>query len=104
MNLSPIVLFVYNRPWHTRQTIKALQKNELAYRSDLFIYSDGPKDEQTGKAIQKIRKYIHTIDGFKTVTIREREKNMGLAGSIIDGVTDVVNKYGRVIVLEDDPR
>jgi hypothetical protein len=102
MNLSPIVLFVYNRPWHTRQTIKALQKNELADRSNLFIYSDGPKDERTKKTIQKIRKYIHTIDGFKTVTIREREKNMGLAGSIIDGVTDVVNKYGRVIVLEDD--
>jgi hypothetical protein len=102
MNLSPIVLFVYNRPWHTRQTIKALQNNELADRSNLFIYSDGPKDEQTEKSIKKIRRYIHTIDGFKTVTILEREKNMGLADSIINGVTDVVNEYGRVIVLEDD--
>jgi glycosyltransferase involved in cell wall biosynthesis len=102
MTLSPIVLFVYNRPWHTRQTVKALQKNELADRSDLFIYSDSPKDEQTEKAVQKVREYIHTIDGFKTVTIREREENMGLAGSIIDGVTAVVNEYGRVIVLEDD--
>lgn len=102
MNLSPIVLFVYNRPWHTRQTIKALQKNELADRSDLFIYSDSPKDEQTEKAVKKVREYIHTIDGFKTVTIRKREKNLGLADSIIDGVSKVVNKYGRVIVLEDD--
>ncbi len=102
MTLSPIVLFVYNRPWHTRQTVEALQKNELADRSDFFIYSDGPKDEQTGKAAQKVREYIHTIDGFKTVTIREREENMGLAGSIIDGVTAVMNEYGRIIVLEDD--
>ena len=47
MELAPVVLFTYNRPWHTRQTIDALQKNELANRSDLFIYSDGPKDEQT---------------------------------------------------------
>ena len=97
-----MVLFVYNRPWHTRQTIKALQKNELADRSDLFIYSDSPKDEQTEKAVKKVREYIHTIDGFKTVTIREQGKNMGLAGSIIDGVTAVVNEYGRVVVLEDD--
>lgn len=102
MNLSPIALFVYNRPWHICQTVKALQKNELADRSDLFIYSDSPKDEQNEKAVQKVREYIHTIDGFKTVIIREREENMGLAGSIIDGVTAVVNKYGRVIVLEDD--
>lgn len=102
MTLSPIVLFVYNRPWHTCQTVAALQKNELADQSDLFIYSDGPKDEQTEKAVQKVREYIHTIDGFKTVTILEREKNLGLADSIIDGVTAVVNEYGRVIVLEDD--
>lgn len=102
MTLSPMVLFVYNRPWHIRQTIKALQKNELADRSDLFIYSDGPKDEQTEKAVKKVREYIYTIDGFKTVTIREQGKNMGLAGSIIDGVTAVVNEYGRVVVLEDD--
>lgn len=102
MTLSPMVLFVYNRPWHTRQTIKALQKNELADRSDLFIYSDSPKNEQTEKAVKKVREYIHTIDGFKTITIREREKNLGLAGSIIDGVTAIVNEYGRLIVLEDD--
>jgi glycosyltransferase involved in cell wall biosynthesis len=102
MKPSPIVLFTYNRPWHTRQTVKALQKNELADLSDLIIYSDGPKDEQSEEAVQKVRKYIHTIDGFKTVTIREREKNLGLADSIIDGVSKVVNKYGRIIVLEDD--
>ena len=100
--MIPIILFVYNRPWHTRQTVKALQKNELAGRSDLFIFSDGPKDEQTEKAVQKVREYIHTIDGFQTVTIREREENWGLANSIIDGVTQIVNEYGRVIVLEDD--
>ena len=102
MTLSPIVLFVYNRPWHTRQAIKALQNNELADRSDLFIYSDGPKGEQTDKAVQKVREYIYTINGFKTVTIRERKENMGLAGSIIDGVTAIVKEYGRVVVLEDD--
>lgn len=102
MALSPIVLFVYNRPDHTRQTIEALQKNDLASGSDLFIYSDSPKDEKTEKEVNKVREYIHTIDGFKTVTIREQGENKGLAGSIIDGVTAVVNEYGRVVALEDD--
>jgi len=45
MNLAPIVLFTYNRPWHTRQTVEALKKNELAQDSELFIFSDGWKNE-----------------------------------------------------------
>ena len=102
MELAPIVLFTYNRPWHTRQTIAALQKNELADRSDLFIYSDGFKEDQAKIKVKEVRNYIHTIDGFKTVTIRERGENMGLADSVIDGVKAVVNECGRVVVLEDD--
>ena len=39
---------------------------------------------------------------LKRVHIIEREKNYGLARSIIDGVTTQVNAYGRTIVLEDD--
>jgi hypothetical protein len=98
--LSPIVLFVYNRPWHTRQTIEALQKNQLANDSEIFIYSDAPKDDAT--TVQEVRNYIRTIDGFKKVTIIERATHQGLANNIIDGVTKIVNEYGRVIVLEDD--
>jgi hypothetical protein len=52
--------------------------------------------------VEAVRKYIHSISGFKSVTIIEREKNWGLAPSIIDGVTNIVNKYGKIIVLEDD--
>jgi hypothetical protein len=102
MSLSPITLFVYNRPDHTKQTIQALQKNELSKESELFIYSDAPKNEDAKEAVKEVREYIKTIDGFKKVTIIEREKNWGLADSIIDGVTNIVNEYGKVIVLEDD--
>jgi len=102
MNISPVVLFVYNRPWHTRQTVEALQKNELAQESELFIFSDGAKEEQDVVKVREVRDYLRTVDGFKSISIFEREENRGLADSIIDGVTQVVNKYGRVIVLEDD--
>ena len=102
MIFSPIVLFVYNRPWHTKQTIKALRKNALASESELFIYSDAAKNEEAKKSVDEVRKYIKTIDGFKKVTLIEREENFGLAASIIDGVTQVIDQYKKVIVLEDD--
>jgi hypothetical protein len=99
---APIALFVYNRPWHTQQTVEALQKNELASESDLFIFSDAPKALETAAAVLEVREYIKTVSGFKSVTIIEREENLGLANSIIDGVTRLCNEYGRIIVLEDD--
>jgi hypothetical protein len=102
MTLAPITLFVYNRSAHTRQTVEALQKNTLAKDSDLIIYSDAPKTPEVAAAVHEVREYIGTINGFKSVAIIERDKNWGLANSIIDGVTSVVNKYGRIIVLEDD--
>ncbi|WP_417550087.1 glycosyltransferase [Methylophaga sp.] len=102
LKLAPIILFVYNRPWHTRQTIEALQKNELAEQSDLIIYSDGPRSEQVSSQIQEVRKYLKTVNGFKSIKIIERNTNWGLANNIIDGVTEVVNQYGRIIVMEDD--
>ena len=101
-DLAPIVLFVYNRPDHTRQTVEALQKNELAIDSELFIYSDATKNENAEQKVNEVREYIKNINGFKKVTIVEREKNWGLANSIIDGVTKIVNEYGKIIVLEDD--
>lgn len=104
-NLAPIVLFVYNRPFHTQQTIEALQNNELAKDSVLYVFSDGPKydaDEEQLESIRKTREIVHQISGFKEVHYIEAEVNKGLAKSVIDGVTKVVNEYGKVIVLEDD--
>ena len=102
MSLAPVSLFVYNRLDHTIQTIEALQKNLLSAETNLFIFSDAPKNEEQADAVNEVRSYIKTIDGFKSVTILERNSNFGLARSIIDGVTSIVNEYGRVIVLEDD--
>ncbi len=99
---APIALFVYNRPAHTRQTVEALLKNELAGESDLIVFSDAPKKPEAAEAVREVREYIRTITGFRSVCIVERDRNLGLANSIIDGVTSVVNEHGRIIVLEDD--
>ena len=101
-NLAPICLFTYNRLNETKKTIYALQNNFLASQSDLFIFSDGPKNKNTLKQINYVRKFLKSIDGFKTVKIFENKKNKGLAKSIIEGVTKVLSEYDKVIVLEDD--
>lgn len=100
--LAPIVLFTYNRLKHTKQTIEALQENVYASDSELFIYSDAPKTDKAVAEVQAVRDYLHSINGFKKITIIERDENWGLARNIIDGVTSIVNKYGKIIVLEDD--
>ena len=102
MQLAPIVLFTYNRPVHTRQTIDALLKNEYASESDLIIFSDAPKNDVAEEGVRQTRIYLKGITGFRSIKIIERAENMGLAANIIDGVSQVVNEYGRIIVLEDD--
>ncbi|MDB5024819.1 MAG: glycosyltransferase [Mucilaginibacter sp.] len=101
-NLAPIALFVYNRPEHTRRTIGYLKKNLLAEESRLFIFSDGPKTEADKAKIEQIRQMAKEVTGFKSVKLITRKENLGLANSIISGVTKLVNEYDKVIVFEDD--
>lgn len=100
--VAPVVLFVYNRLAHTQKTVEALKKNEYVEESKFIIYSDGPKNELDTKKVEELREYLDTLSGFKSINIIKREKNWGLAANIIDGVTEVVKVYGKVIVLEDD--
>lgn len=105
MTLAPIILFCYNRPWHVEQTLIALSKNELADQSVLYIYCDGPKENATEEQIEKIkqtRKVVSKEKWCKEVHIIETKQNKGLANSVIEGVSEIIDKYGKVIVVEDD--
>jgi hypothetical protein len=101
-NLAPIALFVYNRPEHTRRTLTYLQKNVLADESRLFIFSDGAKTAADRDKVEEVRALVKDITGFKSVKLIARKENMGLANSIISGVSQLVNEFGKVIVFEDD--
>lgn len=121
MTLAPVIIFNYNRPDHSLRTWEALAQNEFAAQSELYLYCDGPKERLafSGERLARYDAYVSKIeetqllakqyaidavkDGkFKAVHVVCSEKNKGLANSIIGGVTDVFNKNGRVIVLEDD--
>jgi hypothetical protein len=102
---APIALFVYNRPSHTLQVLEALKLNPEACESELFVYCDGPREsasEKDLKQIEETRNIVKNYNGFKKITCIESNVNKGLANSIIEGVTEIVNQYGKIIVLEDD--
>lgn len=99
---APIALFTYSRADHTKEVVESLLQNKEAAESDLYIFSDGPKSEEKRNAVEENRAYIHTITGFKSIKIVEHEKNQGLANSLITGITEVISKHGKVIVVEDD--
>ena len=100
--LAPIVVFTYNRPEHTLRTLNALLMNPLANESDIIIYSDSARTANHKKAVDEVRSYLSEITGFRSIKVIHRDKNFGLAESIIQGITEVLQQSEKVIVLEDD--
>ena len=100
--LAPIVVFTYNRPEHTQRTLNALLMNPLANESDIIIYSDSARTANHKKAVDEVRSYLSEITGFRSIKVIHRDKNFGLAESIIQGITEVLQQSEKVIVLEDD--
>ena len=99
---APIALFVYARPDHALRTVEALLKNPEASGSDLIVFSDAARTADKEEAVHHVREYVANIQGFRSLTVHHRPQNYGLAKSIIDGVSQVLETYDRVIVLEDD--
>lgn len=99
---APVVLFAYNRPDHLARTLAALRANTLAPGTLLYVYSDGPKSPADASGVAQVRDLARSLDGFASVRLIEREANMGLARSVIAGVSEVLGEHGRAVVLEDD--
>ena len=105
MRYAPIVLFAYARPEHTRRTLEALSRNSLAQQSTLFIYVDGVKREAPDdlrKRNNEVKKVVLEQKWCGEVHVVERDENFGLARSIREGVTEILNRFKKIIVLEDD--
>lgn len=100
--LAPIALFVFNRPEHTRQTLAHLAACQQATASELFIFSDGPRTADDEGAIAEVRALCTQQEGFAAKHLVYHPDNMGLAQNILSGVSQLMEAYGRVIVLEDD--
>ncbi len=104
MEFAPIIVFAFNRLDALKNTIASLLENSEAKDSELFIFVDGARVDKEGETekVKDVQEYVKGITGFKSVNYRFSKSNKGLAVSIIAGVTEVFNQYGKVIVLEDD--
>ncbi len=100
--LAPVALFVYKRPEHTREALESLRRNALADKSSLYIFADAAKSPADADAVAAVRRLIREKPWCGRVQIVERDRNWGLSRSIIAGTTELVQRCGRVIVLEDD--
>lgn len=99
---APIALFAYRRPDHLGRTLRALRANPEARTSDLVAFSDGPRHEGHVEGVAQVRELLRGLEGFASVRVVEREGNLGLAASIVSGVTEIVQSRGEVVVVEDD--
>jgi hypothetical protein len=99
---APVLISVYTRLKHLQGCIDSLKENELAIETDLFIVSDGPHTQQLEETIEKIRSYVRTVNGFKSVTLFAWEENCGGAESVRRARNELYNTFDRLIYMEDD--
>jgi len=99
---SPILISVYTRLDHLKQCILSLQNNPLSKESDLFIVSDAAAKENDVIKVEAVRQYVDKIEGFRSVTAINRSKNLGSVGSIRPAAMEILEKFGKMIFLEDD--
>ena len=99
---APVVIYTYTRLDHLKKTIAALQANHLASKTDIFVVSDGPKDETAKKLVSELRNYVDSIDGFNAVNRIYREKNVGVFQSVLLAERPIISDYGKLITMEDD--
>ena len=95
-------MFVYGRPEHTRRTLAGLARANGARKTHLFVFCDGARGESDVEKVRATREVARGAAGFRSVTLIEREENLRGCGNIPAGVTEILDKEGRVIVVEDD--
>ena len=99
---APIVLFAYNRPRHLQRVLDSLKANKESSSSDLIVYSDAPRTSKDEEGVNQVRALLDALDGFASVKIRKREANLGLAKSVMTGVSEAFELTDKIIVVEDD--
>ena len=100
--LAPVGISVYTRLAHFKMAIEALQRNTLAPRTNLIIYSDAASKDEDIPLVDDVRRYAKSIDGFRTVTLIERAHNYGGVKNAHKAVLQLVQIFKQAIFIEDD--
>jgi hypothetical protein len=99
---TPVALFTYNRPDHTGRLLDSLSRCHRLDEIQLTIYCDGAKSEADRASVEASRTLVQSRAALFKAELVERPEHLGLAKSIVAGVSDLCRAYGRVIVVEDD--
>ena len=99
--LAPIALFAYKRAAHTARALHSLAQNPEFLASPLYIYCDCARCPADAVDVEETRQVIREWP-HPNKTVIERIDHFGLARSVITGVTDLVARFGKIIVVEDD--
>jgi hypothetical protein len=99
--LAPLALFVYRRTDLLNTVLDALEACPEFPGTPVFIYSDGPKNPKAEADVLAVRDLVRGRLRAN-MTLIESPENKGLSRSIISGVSDLCERYQRVIVMEDD--
>ena len=100
-DLAPIAVFTYKRPEHTARLLRSLAANPETSSSPVYVFCDGARSTSDSADVSATRRIVRELSPRHAVTV-ERDTNMGLAASIIAGVSKLTSEFSRVIVLEDD--
>lgn len=98
----PVLISVYTRLRHLQNCIESLANNDLAKETDLFIVSDAPKFPYHQEAVERVRDYIRTVKGFKSVHLFAWDENKGSSESIRTARMAIFEKFDAQIFMEDD--
>ena len=101
-DFAPIVVFGFNRPGHLKRSLESLEMNRESKFSELYIFIDGPRTVDDLHLVKECRVVAKLTRGFKNTIPYFSESNLGLANSIINGVSKILKENDSVIVVEDD--
>lgn len=101
---APVAIFTFRRPDMLRLLLDDLAANPEAAETAVFVFSDAARNRDEQAAVSEVRALCRDLRGFASLTLGEREHNLGCAANIIEGVSQLLRDHESVIVLEDDLR
>lgn len=100
--MVPVLIVTYDRIEHLKRTITSLRSNIYAEQTDLFVASDYQRTESEADKVAAVRTYLKSVDGFKSVTVFERETNFGVVENSNSALRFIFERYDRFIIMNDD--
>lgn len=101
-NFAPVLIPTLNRFNHFVRCIDSLVSCTYAKKTDLYIALDYPANETHWIGYLKIKKHIEKLHGFKSITIIERNVNLGSEQNSKESMKSIFIKYDKLILIEDD--